>query len=59
MRWYLHTYLDDILIKGKTFQVLLSATQGVEHLLLMLGWILNFAKSDIVPTQTFVFVGYG
>ena len=59
MGWALHTYLDDMLIKAGNYQVCLTSTQGVEHLLLMLGWILNLEKSDKIPKQRFVFVGYG
>ena len=59
MGWTLHTYLDDMLIRAGSYNICLSSTQGVEDLLLVLGWILNLKKSETVPKQRFVFVGYG
>ena len=59
MGWVLHSYLDDMLIQARSSTICLSSTTGVESLLLAMGWIINLAKSEMTPTQTFVFVGYG
>ena len=53
----LHVYLDDWLIRAE------SSTQAAAHaeltmqVLQRLGWIINFDKSDLVPSQDFEFIG--
>lgn len=55
----LHAYLDDILISEDQPDSCDSDTQLTKALLLLLGWVLNVAKSSLVPSQIFPFVGYG
>ena len=55
----LNVYLDDILISGDQSDSCHTDTQQTKFLLLVLGWVINIAKSSLVPSQVFPFVGYG
>ena len=52
----LHVYLDDWLIRADTEQAQLHA-QTTIRVLQFLGWIINFEKSDLTPSQDFQFIG--
>ena len=53
----LHVYLDDWLIRA--LPPLLARTHAdlVLRVLQYLGWVINFSKSDLVPSQQFEFIG--
>ena len=55
----LHVYLDDWLIRADTYtpeQAQLHAQTTIK-VLQFLGWIINFEKSDLTPSQDFQFIG--
>ena len=52
-----HMYLDDWLIKDKSFQEAHSATLTLLELTHKLGWIVNEDKSDLILKQVFTFLG--
>ena len=54
----LQQYLDDWLIMSQSWDKSLVNTQAVVDLTQSLGWIINQEKSDLNPTQVFLFVGY-
>ena len=47
----IHEYIDDWLMRTKSKQQCKENTQRLVHLVKSLGWIINFEKSDLVPTQ--------
>ena len=53
----IHSYLDDSLVKELNPDILLSHTQTVIDLLLELGFLISWKKSEIIPSQDFVFLG--
>ena len=53
----LHVYLDDWLIHADTPQQALLHAQTTIGVLQFLGWIINFEKSDLTPSQDFQFIG--
>ena len=53
----IHSYLDDSLVKELNPDILLSRTQSVIDLLLELGFLISWKKSEIIPSQDFVFLG--
>ena len=53
----IHSYLDDSLVKELNSDILLSHTQTVIDLLLELGFLISFKKSEVIPSQDFVFLG--
>ena len=53
----LHVYLDDWLIRADTQEQAQLHAQTTIKVLLFLGWIINFEKSDITPSQEFQFIG--
>ena len=53
----IHSYLDDSLIKELNPDILLSHTQTVIDLLLELGFLISWKKSEIIPSQDSVFLG--
>ena len=54
----LHQYLDDWLIRSQSQEEAQVNTQAVVDLTQSLGWIINQKKSELKPTQVFLFVGY-
>ena len=54
----LHQYLDDWLIRAQSREEAQINTQTVVDLTQSLGWIINQEKSELKPTQVFLFVGY-
>jgi hypothetical protein len=52
----IHSYLDDSLIKELNPDILLSHTQTVIDLL-ELGFLISWKKSEVIPSQDFVFLG--
>ena len=54
----LHQYLYDWLIRSQSQEEAQVNTQAVVDLTQSLGWIVNREKSELKPTQVFLFVGY-
>ena len=54
----IHQYIDDWLMRAKPKQQCQENTHRLIHLVESLGWIINFQKSDLVPTQEIEFLGY-
>ena len=54
---YLHVYLDDWLIRADTPGQAQLHAQTTIKVLQFLGWIINFKKSDLTPSQDFQFIG--
>ena len=54
-----HTYLDDFLIRAKSAQEASEKTLLLLEVLISLGLVVNVLKSELTPSQTFKFVGYG
>jgi hypothetical protein len=52
----IHSYLDDSLIKELNPDILLSHTQTVIDPLLELGFLISWKKSEVIPSQDFVFL---
>ena len=53
---YLHLYLDDWLHRATSRAICLGHTQIALEKAQTLGFLVNWAKSELVPTQTFVFL---
>ena len=53
----LHVYLDDWLIRADTPEEAQLHSQTIIKVLQFLGWIINFKKSDLTPSQDFQFIG--
>ena len=53
----LHVYLDDWLIRADTPEQAQLHAQTTIRVLQFLGWIINFKKSDLTPSQDFQFIG--
>ena len=53
----LHVYLDDWLIRVDTAEEAQLHAQTTIKVLQFLGWIINFEKSDLTPSQDFQFIG--
>ncbi|XP_063797513.1 telomeric repeat-binding factor 2-interacting protein 1 isoform X1 [Pseudophryne corroboree] len=50
-------YLDDLLIKAPSQQMLLQHALLTYNVLVRYGWILNFKKSHLIPSQRLQFLG--
>jgi hypothetical protein len=50
-------YLDDILVLGSSYQICLSNTQEALSLLMKAGFLINWEKSSLIPTTSFLFLG--
>lgn len=50
-------YLDDSLLLARPRQVALQHRDILLELLQRLGWVVNWAKSDLAPTQSWEFIG--
>ena len=53
----LHVYLDDWLIRADTPEEAQLHSQTIIKVLQFLGWIINYEKSDLRPSQDFQFIG--
>ena len=53
----LHVYLDNWLIRADTPEEAQLHSQTTIKVLQFLGWIINFEKSDLTPSQDFQFIG--
>ena len=53
----LHPYLDDWLARNQCRRTLLEHRHYLMSLITSLGLIINYEKSELVPTQTFTFIG--
>ena len=53
----LHRYLDDWLVRNKCGRTLFEHRHYLMSLITSLGLIINYEKSELVPTQTFTFIG--
>ena len=53
----LHLYLDDWLARNQNHRRLLEHRQFILSLIISLGLIINYEKSDLVPAQVFTFIG--
>ena len=53
----LHIYLDDWLIRADTPKQAKLHAQTTIRVLQFLGWIINYEKSDLTPSQDFQFIG--
>ena len=53
----LHVYLDDWLIRASSTVQARTHADLVLQVLQHLGWVINFSKSDLVPSQQFDFIG--
>ena len=53
----LFPYLDDWLSRNQNRRLLLQHRQFIIHLISALGLIINQDKSDLIPSQDFVFIG--
>ena len=53
----LHVYLDDWLIRASSAAQARTHTDLVLQVLQHLGWVINFSKSVLVPSQQFDFIG--
>ena len=54
----IHQYLDDWLVRARSYQACLQHTQILVKLCQNLGWLVNLDKSELDPKQIFDFVGY-
>ena len=54
---YLHLYLDDWLLRATSRAICLAHTQIALEKAQALDFLVNWAKSELVPTQRFVFLG--
>ena len=54
----IHQYLDDWLLRSPTEEQCLKGSKNLVKLVQELGWLINFQKSELVPTQKLDFLGY-
>ena len=54
----IHQYLDDWLLRSPTKEQCLKDSENLVKLVQELGWLINFQKSELVPTQKLDFLGY-
>ena len=54
----IHQYLDDWLLRSPTEEQCLKDSENLVKLVQELGWLINFQKSELVPTQKLDFLGY-
>ena len=53
----MHPYLDDWLSRNQNRQTLFEHRHYIMYLITFLGLIINYQKSDLIPTQIFTFIG--
>ena len=54
----IHQYLDDWLLRSNSKQQCIRDSENLIHLIQELGWLINFKKSQLTPTQNLDFLGY-
>ena len=54
----IHQYLDDWLLRAPTQQICMEQSKQLVQFVQELGWVINFKKSELTPTQKFDFLGY-
>ena len=54
----IHQYLDDWLLRSPAKDQCLKDSEKLVKLVQELGWLINFQKSELVPTQNLDFLGY-
>ena len=54
----IHQYLDDWLVRAKSYRICLQHTQSLVKICQELGWLVNLEKSELEPKQVFDFVSY-
>jgi hypothetical protein len=54
---FIHSYLDDSLLKNMSQFLLRDHTHFVKGLLLKMGFLISWKKSELVPSQDFNFLG--
>ena len=54
----IHQYLDDWLLRAPTQQICMEQSKQLVAFVQELGWVINFKKSELIPTQNFDFLGY-
>ena len=54
----IHQYLDDWLLQSPTKDQCLKDSEKLVKLVQELGWLINFQKLELVPTQKLDFLGY-
>ena len=54
----IHQYLDDWLLRSPIKEQCLKDSENLVKLVQELGWLINFQKSELVPTQKLDFLGY-
>ena len=54
----IHQYLEDWLLRALSQQICLEQSQQLVAFVQELGWVINFKKSELIPTQKFDFLGY-
>ena len=52
------TYIDDSYLQGKTVEECQTNIHDTIHLLTKLGFVINYEKSELQPTQTLKFLGF-
>ena len=55
--FHVHPYLDDILVRAGSQELLKEALEVAQSFLELAGFIVNLPKSHLAPTQDLVFVG--
>ena len=54
----IHQYLDDWLLRSPSKDQCLKDSEKLVQLVQELGWLINFQKSELIPTQKLDFLGY-
>ena len=54
----IHQYLNDWLIRAVSKEQCLTDSKTLILLIKQLGWLINFKKSELIPTQELDFLGY-
>ena len=54
----IHQYLDDWLLQAPSQQICRDQAKQPVAFVQELGWVINFKKSELTPTQKFDFLGY-
>ena len=55
---HIHQYLDDWLLRAPSEEICFQQSKQLVTFVQELGWVINFQKSELKPTQNFDFLGY-